>query len=83
MEPGLSFPSSTEDVVEAKLIDEIHANRWATMPCFCPGSLARDEGIFVGISAGATLAGALAVAEKAEARLEYSVHVARHRGSAT
>ncbi|MDH3772371.1 MAG: O-acetylserine lyase, partial [Nitrospirota bacterium] len=29
-------------------------------------SLARDEGIFVGISAGATLAGALAVAEKAE-----------------
>jgi len=29
-------------------------------------SLARDEGIFVGVSAGATLAGALAVAEKAE-----------------
>ena len=29
-------------------------------------SLARDEGIFTGISGGATLAGALAVAEKAE-----------------
>ena len=29
-------------------------------------SLATEEGIFVGVSAGATLAGAIAVAEKAE-----------------
>jgi cysteine synthase A len=59
------IPKLTEDVVEAELIDEIlpiagdDALRLSK-------SLARDEGIFVGISAGATLAGALAVAEKAE-----------------
>jgi cysteine synthase A len=58
-------PRLTEAVVDAKLIDEIlpiagdDALRLAK-------SLATDEGIFVGISAGATLAGALAVAEKAE-----------------
>ena len=59
------IPKLAEDVVAAEFIDEIVA---------IPGddalrlakSLARDEGIFVGISAGATLAGALAVAEKAE-----------------
>ncbi len=59
------IPQLAEDVVDAKLIDGIvpidgndalHLSR----------SLAQDEGIFVGISAGATLAGALAVAEKAE-----------------
>ena len=58
------IPKLTEDVVSAKLIDDI-------LPI--PGdaalslskSLAREEGIFVGISGGATLAGALAVAEKA------------------
>jgi cysteine synthase A len=59
------IPKLTEDVVDAELIDEIlpiagdDALRLSK-------SLARDEGIFVGISAGATLAGALAVAEKAE-----------------
>ena len=59
------IPKLAEDVVEAELIDEIlpiagdDALRLSR-------SLARDEGIFVGISAGATLAGALAVAEKAE-----------------
>jgi cysteine synthase A len=59
------IPKLTEDVVAAELIDEIipiqgdDALRLAK-------SLARDEGIFVGISAGATLAGALAVAQKAE-----------------
>jgi len=59
------IPKLAEDVVDAELIDEI-------IPI--PGddalllskSLAREEGIFVGISAGATLAGALAVAERAE-----------------
>jgi cysteine synthase A len=59
------IPKLTEDVVAAELIDEIlpiagdDALRLSR-------SLARDEGIFVGVSAGATLAGALAVAEKAE-----------------
>jgi cysteine synthase len=59
------IPKLTEDVVDAELIDEIlpiagdDALRLSK-------SLARDEGIFVGISAGATLAGALAVADKAE-----------------
>ena len=59
------IPKLTEDVVAAELIDEIlpiagdDALRLSR-------SLARDEGIFVGISGGATLAGALAVAEKAE-----------------
>jgi cysteine synthase A len=58
-------PRLTEDVVNAKLIDKIipiagdDALRLAK-------SLATDEGIFVGISGGATLAGALAVAETAE-----------------
>ena len=59
------IPKLAEDVVTAELIDEIvpingdDALRLAK-------SLARDEGIFVGISGGATLAGALAVAENAE-----------------
>jgi cysteine synthase A len=58
------IPKLAEDVVAAEHIDEIvpiqgdDALRLAR-------SLARDEGIFVGISAGATLAGALAVAENA------------------
>ncbi len=59
------IPKLTEDAVNAKLIDDIvpingdDAMRLSK-------ALARDEGIFVGISAGATLAGALAVAEKAQ-----------------
>ena len=59
------IPKLTEDVVDAKLIDAVlpingdDALRLSK-------SLASDEGIFVGISAGATLAGAMAVAEQAE-----------------
>ena len=59
------IPKLTEDVVNAKLIDDIvpiNGNDALRLT----KSLATDEGIFVGISAGATLAGALAVAEKAE-----------------
>lgn len=58
------IPKLTEDVVSAKLIDDIvpingnDALRLAK-------ALATEEGIFVGISAGATLAGALAVAAQA------------------
>ncbi len=59
------IPRLTEDAVEAKLIDEIVgiAGEDALRMCRL---LARKEGIFVGISGGATLAGALAVAEKVE-----------------
>jgi cysteine synthase A len=59
------IPKLTEDVVDAKHIDRIipiagdDALRLSK-------SLARDEGIFTGISGGATLAGALAVAEEAQ-----------------
>ncbi len=59
------IPKLAEDVVSADLIDEILPI--AGDDAFdLARSLARDEGIFVGISAGATLAGAIAVAEKAE-----------------
>jgi cysteine synthase A len=59
------IPKLTEDVVDAKLIDAVlpingdDALRLSK-------ALAADEGIFVGISAGATLAGAIAIAEQAE-----------------
>jgi cysteine synthase A len=59
------IPKLTEDVVAARLIDEI-------LPINGDDSLrlsralATDEGIFVGISAGATLAGAMMIAERAE-----------------
>jgi cysteine synthase A len=59
------IPKLTEDVVDAKLIDDILPIAGDDALALSK-SLARDEGIFVGISAGATLAGALAVAEKAE-----------------
>ena len=59
------IPRLTEDAVAAKYIDEIvpiagdDAMRLSR-------ALATQEGIFVGVSAGATLAGAIAVAAKAE-----------------
>jgi cysteine synthase A len=59
------IPKLTEDVVDAKLIDTIlpingdDALRLSK-------ALAKEEGIFVGISAGATLAGAVTIAERAE-----------------
>lgn len=59
------IPKLAEDVVDAKLIDNIVPVAGDDALRLCK-SLARDEGIFVGISAGATLAGALAVAETAE-----------------
>jgi cysteine synthase A len=58
------IPKLTEDVVAAKLIDEIVPIQ-GDDALRLSKSLARDEGIFVGISGGATLAGALAVAERA------------------
>jgi len=59
------IPKLTEDVVDAELIDEIIPIQ-GDDALRLSKSLARDEGIFVGISAGATLAGGLAVAETAE-----------------
>ncbi len=58
------IPKLTEDAVGGGLIDEvmpINGDDALQMS----KALAREEGIFVGISAGATLAGAVAVAEKA------------------
>jgi len=58
------IPKLTEDVVDANLIDgivPIDGNDALRLS----RELAQQEGIFVGTSAGATLAGALAVAEKA------------------
>ena len=59
------IPKLAEDVVDAELIDEILSIA-GDDALRLSKSLARDEGIFVGISAGATLAGALAVADRAE-----------------
>ena len=59
------IPKLTEDVVDAKNIDgiiPIDGNDALRLS----RELAQQEGIFVGTSAGATLAGALAVAEQAE-----------------
>lgn len=59
------IPKLTEDAVAAKWIDEIvpvsggEAMRLSK-------ALAAEEGIFVGVSAGATLAGAFEIAKKAE-----------------
>jgi len=60
------IPKLTEDAVNAGLIDDIVPIA-GDDALDLARSLASDEGIFVGISAGATLAGALAVAENAEA----------------
>ncbi len=60
------IPHLTEDAVNANLIDEIRGIA-GDDALRLSRALAREEGIFVGISGGATLAGALAVAEKAAA----------------
>ncbi len=59
------IPHLTEDAVNANLIDEIVGIAGDDALRMCR-ALAQKEGIFVGISGGATLVGALAVAEKAE-----------------
>jgi len=58
------IPKLTEDVVNAKWIDGIVPIDGNDALNMCK-ALAQKEGIFVGISGGATLAGAVAVAEKA------------------
>ena len=58
------IPRLTEDAVNADLIDDI-VGIAGDDALRLSRALAQEEGIFVGISAGATLAGALAVAEQA------------------
>ena len=59
------IPKLTEDAITADMVDEVlpiagdDAMRLSK-------ALATDEGIFVGVSAGATLAGAMAIAQRAE-----------------
>ena len=59
------IPRLTEDAVAAKHVDDILPIR-GDDALRLSRALATQEGIFVGVSAGATLAGAIAVAEKAE-----------------
>ena len=58
------IPKLTEEAVDAGLIDEIVATG-GIESMDCSRNLAKDEGIFTGVSGGATLAGALKVAETA------------------
>jgi len=60
------IPKLTGDAVELKLIDEIVPVNGADA-LRCARELATAEGIFTGISGGATLAGALQIAAKAPA----------------
>jgi len=59
------IPKLTEDAAAAAMIDEIVPVSGAEAMRLCR-ALAREEGIFVGVSAGATLAGALEVARHAD-----------------
>ena len=58
------IPRLTEDAVAAEWVDEILGIEGDDAMAMCR-ELARQEGIFVGISSGATLAGALQVARRA------------------
>ncbi len=59
------IPKLTEDTVAAELIDEIVPVS-GSEAIRLSKALASEEGIFVGVSAGATLAGAMEVAKRAE-----------------
>ena len=58
------IPVLTEDVIKAHHIDQVVAIRGLDA-LECSKNLARKEGVFVGISGGATLAGALQIAKDA------------------
>lgn len=58
------IPKLVEEVVDAKNFDELRQIK-ADVAMKCSRDLAKQEGIFVGISAGATLAGALEIANMA------------------
>ena len=59
------IPKLTEDAVSMKIIDQVVPVNGADAMRLAK-ALATDEGIFVGISAGATLAGAMEIAKDAE-----------------
>jgi len=59
------IPKLTEDAMSDHLIDEVVPVSGAEAMRLCR-ALATEEGIFVGVSAGATLAGAMEVAKKAD-----------------
>ena len=58
------IPKLTDDAVSMKLIDEVLPVN-GDNALLCSRQLAQQEGIFVGISSGATLAGALRISESA------------------
>ena len=60
------IPRLTEDAVAAEWLDEILGIEGDDAMAMCR-ELARQEGVFVGISSGATLAGALQIARRATA----------------
>ena len=72
------IPKLTADVVDMHVIDRIVpiANADALR---CSRDLAQKEGIFVGITAGGTFAGALARLRRGAGRRDRLVHAAGHR----
>src|SRR5205807_2269626 len=72
------IPKLTEDAVAMKVIDRVIAIQGADA-MRCSRELAQKEGIFVGISAGGTLAGALQVCRDAPNGATIPVHAAGHR----
>ena len=72
------IPYVLQEAIDASLYDELmpiagaEGIKWAK-------ALAQKEGIFTGISGGATFAVARQVAERAPAGLGHPVHAARHR----
>ena len=72
------IPKLTEDALAMKLIDRILPINGADA-LRLSRELAQCEGIFVGISAGATLAGALQVCESAPDGTTVLLHAARYR----
>ena len=72
------IPKLTGDAVEMKVIDRILRSR-APRRSGCSQELAQKEGIFVGITAGATFAGALAGRRRGAEGREHPLHAARYR----
>ena len=72
------IPKLTEDSANMKLIDQILPINGAEA-LKCSRDLAQKEGIFVGITGGATFAGALQVCQSATNGRERSVHAAGYR----
>ena len=72
------IPKLTGDAVDMKVIDQI-----IRIPgpdaLKCSRELAQKEGIFVGITSGATFAGALQAVRRGAEGLDRPVHAARHR----